>query len=321
MCQELIEVYFGCGHFFMFASMDDRGTGFSFDKNLRQPFEIVGTLYLWKDVVCEKCKENPEEMSLDEQSEECEDTPEEDEESDTIAFPADPYGVGERIRESSEPEEINVITHHVLPSSEREVVEQSPIIPDYSTWMVEKGLNSEEAQSILSMPSPEFLCGKLGIIEASFWLLPSDWLITVRPWHSEADLSIVSSNILYSSLRCLSPIIVWNCTHILCQQSILHVDYFFLIERHFLSILKLLRKITRCFYWRAVCSFIERWQWRHWALIVAGQSFGRLMNLVSTMVFLGLPLVGKTYSKNRSSDCVGICKCVRWLRHWWYEVC
>ncbi len=113
-------------------------------------------------------------MSLDEQSEECEDTPEEDEESDTIAFPADPYGVGERIRESSEPEEINVITHHVLPSSEREVVEQSPIIPDYSTWMVEKGLNSEEAQSILSMPSPEFLCGKLGIIEASFWLLPSD---------------------------------------------------------------------------------------------------------------------------------------------------
>jgi len=124
--------------------------------------------------VCEKCKENPEEMSLDEQSEECEDTPEEDEESDTIAFPADPYGVGERIRESSEPEEINVITHHVLPSSEREVVEQSPIIPDYSTWMVEKGLNSEEAQSILSMPSPEFLCGKLGIIEASFWLLPSD---------------------------------------------------------------------------------------------------------------------------------------------------
>jgi hypothetical protein len=46
--------------------------------------------------VCEKCKENPEEMSLDEQSEECEDTPEEDRESDAVAFPADPNGVGER---------------------------------------------------------------------------------------------------------------------------------------------------------------------------------------------------------------------------------
>jgi len=76
--------------------MDERGTGFSFDENLRQPFDLVGTLYLWKDVVCEKCKENPEEMSLDEQSEECEDTPEEDRESDAVAFPADPNGVGER---------------------------------------------------------------------------------------------------------------------------------------------------------------------------------------------------------------------------------
>ena len=32
--------------------------------------------------------------------------------------------------------------------------------------MMEKGFNSEEAQSILSMPSLEFLYGKLGIIEA-----------------------------------------------------------------------------------------------------------------------------------------------------------
>jgi len=45
-------------------------------------------------------------------------------------------------------------------------VEQLPIIPGYSTWMMEKGFNSEEAQSILSMPSLEFLYGKLGIIEA-----------------------------------------------------------------------------------------------------------------------------------------------------------
>ncbi len=96
MCQELIEVYFGCGHFSMFASMDERGTGFSSDKNLLQPFDLVGTLYLWRDVVCENCKENPEQMSLDEQSEECEDTLEEDRESDAIAFLADPNGVGER---------------------------------------------------------------------------------------------------------------------------------------------------------------------------------------------------------------------------------
>lgn len=46
--------------------------------------------------MCDKCEENPEEMSLDEQSEECEDIPEEDEESDAIAFLADPNGVGER---------------------------------------------------------------------------------------------------------------------------------------------------------------------------------------------------------------------------------
>lgn len=79
--------------------MDKRATGLSFDKYKLQPFDLVGALYLRRDVVCERCKENPE-MSLEEQSEECEDTPEEDEESDAIVFPANPNGVGERMRES-----------------------------------------------------------------------------------------------------------------------------------------------------------------------------------------------------------------------------
>lgn len=97
--------------------MEECEAGFSFNKELCRKGNgvSVGTMYLRDDLVCDQCEETPNEMEVEQHS-------------DAIAFPSNPDGVGERMREGSEAEGISGMTNTSLP----EVLEYPPAVSNYS---------------------------------------------------------------------------------------------------------------------------------------------------------------------------------------------